>query len=165
MSSTTGIPDETPPPRSPSAYSSFSSDHISLIGEVQTAQPGPATPPQRSATLEERNKEAVKTPIQFSVSTHQVAPKERNYETMMSHEMSSCCHEMPYDDFMLLCANTTAFKDKIPGLFTKALKKMSKFKGLGKCTSEAQMYEHLVSSFNVLPVYCSTILILIYCIS
>ena len=70
----------------------------------------------------------------------------------MSHEMSNCCHEMPYDDFMFLCANTAAFKDKIPGLFEKALKKMSKFKGLVKCTGETEMYEHLVSSFNVLPV-------------
>lgn len=136
------IPDENPPPTSPSAISSPSSTHAALSGDE--AQSGPHTP-QQSETGEELLTINNRTPTQLKVSTRQVAPKDKPYVPMMVQEMTHRHHEMALDDFIFYFAKVSALEDKIPGLFEDALEKMSKFEGLNGCTDEAQMYKHLVS--------------------
>ena len=63
---------------------------------------------------------------------------------MMAQEINHRYHEVDCDDFMSF-ARVSALEHEISGLFEKALKNISKFDGLGKCTDEPQMYEPLVS--------------------
>ena len=149
------IPDENPPPTSPSAFSSPSSTHALLSGDdSEAAQPGPRTPPQ-SKTRDEVVKVVNRTPTQLKVSTHRVASKDRPFNFMIQQEMNHRCHEVKYKTFMSF-AKVSALEDKIPRHFKKALKKnkVSKFDGLANCTEETQMYEHLVGlTYSTVTVY------------
>ena len=149
------IPDENPPPTSPSAFSSPSSTHALLSGDDSEAvQPEPRTPPQSKTQYDMLNV-VNRTPTQPKVSTQRVSPKNRPFNIMISQEMNSRCHEVKYKTFMSF-AKVSALEDKIPRRFKNALKKnkVSKFDGLVNCTDETQMYAHLVGlTYSTVTVY------------